>query len=57
MRQGVEGLPRERDDSNMCRLESQYAENKVLSNEMEARLDTRLCRLHGFSPSNDNLHF
>ena len=32
MRQGVEGLPRERDDSNMSRLESQYAENKVLSN-------------------------
>jgi hypothetical protein len=42
MRQGVEGLPREREDSNMSRLESQYAENKVLSNLVALpNLDTK----------------
>ena len=33
MKQGVEGMPREREGSNMSHhLESQYAQNKVLSN-------------------------
>ena len=42
MRQGVEGLPRDREGSDLSRLESQYAKNKVLSNLVALpNLDTK----------------